>query len=92
MSAIERDQMLLAGELRKMDANRYEFIGQNKTVTVRSFADLGDVKNKLRMGPETLKRFLEGSFIWEHGDERMRELLETPEMMAFRLTEEGIAA
>lgn len=81
----EKEQMLLAGELRKIAEGRFEFIGQRKTMVFRSFQALEELARKLNVTPEQLKRYLAGHFVWEIDEMRLRELLETPEAMALGL-------
>lgn len=81
----EKEQLLLAGELRAIDANRFEFIGQRKTMVFRSFQALAELARKLNVTPEQLKRYLAGHFVWEIDEIRLRELLQTPEAMALGL-------
>lgn len=81
----KKEQLLLAGELRPIDANRFEYIGQHKAVVFNSFRDLSKLAELLKVTPQQLRRFLAGQFIWEIDEQRLRELMETPEAMALGL-------
>lgn len=83
----EKEQLLLAGKLRPIDANRFEFIGQRKSTIFHghSFQDLERLAQLLKVTPEQLRRFLAGHFVWEIDEQRLRELMETPEAMALGL-------
>lgn len=81
----EKEQLLLAGELRPIDANRFEFIGQRKTMVFHDFRDLSKLAQLLNVTPAQLRRFLAGYFVWEIDEQRIRELMETPEGLQLRL-------
>jgi hypothetical protein len=81
----EKEQMLLAGELRKVAEGRFEFIGQRKTFIFHSFKELERIAQLLNVTPEQLKRYLAGHYVWEIDEVRLRELMETPEAMGLRL-------
>jgi hypothetical protein len=81
----EKEHLLLAGELRAIDANRFEFIGQRKTMIFRSFRELERIAQLLNVTPAQLKRYLAGHFVWEIDEQRLKELMETPEAMSLRL-------
>ena len=84
VSAAEKEQMLLAGDLRVIDSNRFQFI--TKPLVFGSFAELA----KLTLRPsEVRRRFLPGQFTVELRGKRYRERLETPEGMACRLANEA---
>lgn len=85
MPTAEKEQLLLAGELRPIDANRFEYIGERKTMILHDFRELSKLAILLNLTPEQLKRFLAGSFFWEIDEFRLLELLETPEAMDLRL-------
>jgi hypothetical protein len=85
VKAEERDNLLLAGLLKTLGPREYEYIGQPKTF--HSFADLGNLQ---LIQPGSFRRFLPGSFVIEFQGKRTRELLETPEQMAFRGTMESV--
>jgi hypothetical protein len=79
-----RDQLLLSLQARQIGPQRYRFIGQHKTF--HSFSELGELRIESNA---PLRRFLPGSFIFEVHLKRRRELMETPEGMAFRLMNRG---
>jgi len=80
-----KEQMLLAGELRKVAEGRFQFIGQRKTMIFHNFRELERIAQLLKVTPAQLKRFLAGHFIWEIDEQRLRELMETPEGLQLRL-------
>jgi hypothetical protein len=81
----EKEQLLLAGELRAIDANRFEYIGAKKTMIFHDFRELARLAERLNVTPTQLKRFLAGHFVWEIDEQRVRELMETPEGLQLRL-------
>lgn len=81
----EKEQLLLSGELRPIDANRFEYIGHRKTMIFNSFQELSKLAQLLNVTPAQLKRFLAGYFVWEIDEQRLRELMETPEGLQLRL-------
>lgn len=78
----ERDELLVSGRIRALDSYRFAFTGQKQTF--RSFADLAPLKPQFQPA-EPFRRYLPGTFIFEFGDKRSRELMETAEGMAIRL-------
>ena len=54
---------------------------------VHVFRSFSDLKQYAKFVHPDTRAFLEGSFIWELGIHRRRELLETPEGMASRLAD-----
>jgi hypothetical protein len=78
----ERDSLVLSQSARQTAPERYLFIG--KTRTLHSFRELSDFNFSGDFS--LLRRFLAGSFVFELRGERKRELLETPEAMALRLS------
>lgn len=91
VDAFERDQMLLAGELQRVDQNSYKWVGEVKTF--HTFADLAGLRDKLTLST-TLRRFLPGQFTIEHprrlGGQREHERLQTPEAMKVELERRGM--
>jgi hypothetical protein len=87
VSGYDREQMLLAGEIRKDGerANHYRFVGPSQSFQrFHSFSELARLGPALE--PQTpRKRFLSGNFVVQFGEKRHRELLETPEALAVRL-------
>src|ERR1700737_1407773 len=85
IGAAEREQMLLAGEIRQIGNNAYAFKFVGETKTYNSFSDLADLRAKMEQQPNLLRRFLAGSFVIEYpqrlGGRKVRELLETPEAL-----------
>ncbi len=81
----ERDDLLLSGMAKQTAPQRYLFTGQKRTL--HSFAELSTLK--LSFTPENHRRFLPGSFIFEHEGKRYTELMETPEGMAMRMSNKG---
>lgn len=81
----KKEQMLLRGELRPIAPGRFAFIGERKTLVFTSFPDLERLATLLKIPLTVLKRFLAGQFIWEIDEQRLRELMETPEAMALGL-------
>lgn len=77
----KRDQMAARGELRLIAENCYEFTGEQKTL--HSLAELSTILPRIQK--QEFRRFLPGSFIWQHKDTKLRERMETPEGMAIRL-------
>lgn len=83
VSRAERDDLLLSGLAKQTAPQRYLFTGQQRTL--HSLAEL----STLNLGFEapSLRRFLPGSFIFEHKGKRRRELMETPDECGVRLPE-----
>jgi hypothetical protein len=81
----EKEQLLLSGVLRPIDANRFEYIGQRKTLVFHSFRELEGIATALGVTPAQLKRFLAGYFVWEIDEKRLHELMETPEALGLGL-------
>lgn len=79
-----RDALLASFAIRETGPRRYRYIA--KPLVLHSFAELG----KLDVDIEDVRRFLEGSFIVQMGDKKMREALETPAGMTIRLAKQGI--
>lgn len=77
----ERDSLLLSRSARETADGRYLYTGE--THTYHALSQLQNlVVSTNEMG---LRSFLSGQFIFELGDTRKRELLETPEAMLIRL-------
>lgn len=90
ISAIERDALMLAREIKFLAPQKYKFIGQVKTF--HSFAALGELKLKLEHSPE-FRRYLSGSYIWvDPQGMRHNERMETVEAMELRLEQRQAAA
>ena len=82
-----RDHLLLSLQAKQTGPDRYRFTGQTKVF--HSFSELGE----LCLEPTApLRRFIEGSFVFELGTMRRHELMETPEGMAFRMVRDGTVA
>jgi hypothetical protein len=77
----ERDDLLLSGAARQTAPDRYLFTGQR--YTLHSLSELEVLAQNFQ--PKNLRRFLAGSFIFEHKGKRHPELMETPEACALRL-------
>jgi hypothetical protein len=77
----ERDSLLLSKSARKTSEGRYIFTGHVRVYS--SFAELRDLV--LSGNVAALRSFLSGQFIIEFGEEKKKELLETPERMVLRL-------
>jgi hypothetical protein len=80
-----RDQLLLSLQAKQTGPQRYRYIGQPKTF--HSFSELGELRLESQLVP--LKKYLPGVFIFEVHLKRRRELMESPEGMAFRLMNRG---
>lgn len=78
----ERDVLLNQGSIEHIDSYRYRYTAQPRTF--HAFADLESIRQRFEPQQE-VRRFLEGRFIFELGDKRYRELMETPEGMVVRL-------
>jgi hypothetical protein len=77
----ERDSLLLSRSARETADGRYLYTGETHT-----YHALSQLKNLVVSTNELgLRRFLSGQFIFELGDTKKRELLETPEAMVIRL-------
>ena len=87
ISREERDDLVLSGLAKLVSGKQYAFTGQPKTF--HSFADLGSYQFVNALS-QHFRRFLPGSFVIELKGKRTRELLETPEQMAFRGTMESV--
>ena len=90
VSAFDREQMLLAGEIKKDgdNANRYRFVAQAKSVTVQTFKSFRELANLGPLTPaqrEYLQRHYPGLFIFEIGEESFVEIMESAEGLALRL-------
>lgn len=72
--------MVLSGLAKQTAPQRYVFTG--KEYSFKSFADIGFLASR---GNSETRRFLPGSFIFEHEGKRKREMLETAGALAVRL-------
>lgn len=81
----EIDGLLLARliELREGTKNQYDWIGP--TQSLYALSDLGRLS--VGMDISTLRRFLDGSWIFELAGKRQRQLEETPESIGVRMCE-----
>jgi hypothetical protein len=77
----ERDDLLLSGLAKERSPGKYAFTGQQ--YTFHAFAELAPLAQTFT--PAHLRRFLPGSFIFEHKGKRHREMEETPGACACRL-------
>lgn len=59
----KKEQLLLAGELRPIDANRFAYIGERKTLIMHDFRELSKLAVLLNVTPAQLQRFLEGHYL-----------------------------
>lgn len=82
VDSLERDSLLLAKLIRHLEGNRYEFAGE--VCTLHSFADLERIRPQFQPR-NPLRKFLEGSFVFEHAGRKKFERLETAEALEFRL-------
>jgi hypothetical protein len=81
VNTAQKEQMLRSGEIAATnDARTFAFIG--KEAVLHSFQELGKLFE--RRVP-VFDGFYPGLFVWELGEKRSRELLESPEAMALRL-------
>lgn len=82
---------MLSGLAKQTAPQKYLFTGEQ--YTFHAFAELAQIAQSLI--PSHQRRFLPGSFIFEHNGKRKRELLETEGAYAVRLNlyerEQGIA-
>lgn len=83
MSRADRDNLLLSGLAKQTGPQEFIYLGQVRTL--HSFAELSTLH--ITAEPKNLRRFLAGSFIWEHAGKRKRELMETPESIGMRVCE-----
>lgn len=74
--------MLNAGQIAFLDTFRYTYTAQPRTF--HALADLGPIRERF-IPTAPIRRYLEGHFVFELGDKRSRELMETAEGMAIRL-------
>lgn len=81
----ERDSLLLSGQIKKI--SDLQFSSTEQVRTCHAFADISKMMSAIQENP--LRHFLNGSFTIELKGRRRRELLETPEAMAYRLTNNG---
>jgi hypothetical protein len=78
----ERDELLLLGRVRALDSFRFAYIQPKQTF--HSFSQLAAIKPQFQP-IQPFKRYLPGTFVFEFGEKRSRELMETAEGMAIRL-------
>lgn len=84
MSRADRDNLLLSGLIKEIAPLKYAYTGQQ--YTLHSFSELSRIQiSSVEDAPK--RRFLAGSFIWEHAGKRRRELMETPESISLRVCE-----
>ena len=76
-----RDNLLLSLKAKQTGPQKYRFIGETRTF--HSFSELGALY--LEANTQPLRRFLAGRFVFALKGNRHRELMETPEGMAFRM-------
>jgi hypothetical protein len=76
----ERDYLLLSQSARKTSEGRYLYTGPIHTYN--SFEQLKDLS--IAQEPANLRRFLPGSFIFEHKGKKRFEMLESAEHLAVR--------
>lgn len=81
MSRQERDNLVLSGLVKEISPLKYAYTGQQHTF--HTFSDLSKLQLSHNEPPK--RRFLSGSFIWEHAGKRRRELMETPESIGVRV-------
>jgi hypothetical protein len=82
ISTDERDSLLIAKRIKKLNDFTYEYIAP--PLISRTFSQLQDIAAHFQ--PITpVKRHIEGNFIIERAGKRTRELLETPEGLQIRL-------
>lgn len=85
VDSFDREQMLLAGEIKKSGENEYRYVGQAHTFQrFHSLQELSSLGPALQ-AQAPRRRFLPGSFIIELGQKRHGERLETPEGLVARL-------
>lgn len=81
ISAKERDEMLIAGEIEPIGAKDYRYIGKP-----RIFTSLQSLQFQPKLSPSERVRYIEGNFIVQRGDKRYYErALETANGLALRL-------
>lgn len=85
VDSFDREQMLLAGEIRK-DGDHYCFVGATRSAFKR-FHSLQELSS-LGLRTESaapLRRFYPGHFKFRLGEKTQNELMESPENLAVRL-------
>jgi hypothetical protein len=80
INAREKESLLLAGDIEKIDERTYKLIGA--VILLHSFHELGRIRPRILV---ILTRFFPGMFVREFEGKRIPELLESPEAMALRL-------
>ena len=83
VSREERDQLLLSGVLKQVGPQEYR--STLKPIRMHSMGELEKLKGEMNEQAGLLRHFLPGSFIFEQGETRKREMLETVEAMVLRL-------
>lgn len=82
VSRTDRDSLLLSRQIEPLCSGQYRFVGEMRTF--HAFSDLVELRGKFEPLP-VLRKYLEGSFIFEFQGRQHKERLETPEAFAFRL-------
>lgn len=77
--------MLLAGEIKQIAYRQYKFIAPIQKFRLTATENTLNAMSKTSAAHGCLRRFLEGSFIFELGDKRYHERLETTEGMLVRM-------
>jgi hypothetical protein len=81
----ERDSLLLSRQIKQVTPQCYRYVGEARTY--HAFADLEPLRDQMLHLPNFLRHYLEGAFIVVDPDgKKHRELLETPEALADRMT------
>jgi hypothetical protein len=86
VTASFKDRMLVSGEIEKVDACTYRFVGDSSIFRCNSLQGLSAFKPRLAPLPY-FTRFYPGFFVWEHAGKKHREMLESPENLALRIKE-----
>ena len=90
VSRDERDSMLLSGEIKQTGWREYRYIVPVIRLRRSATEDTMTALKIVPREPVMLRRFLPGSFIFEHGDKRRTERLETAEAMEDSLKRQGL--
>lgn len=81
IGAHQKEQMLLNGDIVSIGDNRFRDVRPSQTF--HAFSDLSQLAAET--APVNLKRFYPGLFVFELGEKKSRERLESPEAMAARI-------
>lgn len=79
----ERDALILRGQIQPIDANRYQFIGE--CMRLHAMQDLERLLPIVSKGYRQEPDYYPGLFIWQLGDKKRRERLESAEAVAIRV-------